>query len=80
MIASESTAFTLGRRERFSCNALQEALDSRRSDHAERRSDFDVIIIGGSVLRLPIDCTTVISIQRMQKKQPIPHSHHATHN
>jgi hypothetical protein len=28
MIASESTAFTLDRTERFSCNALQEALDS----------------------------------------------------
>jgi hypothetical protein len=27
MIASESTAFTLDRTERFSCNALQEALD-----------------------------------------------------
>ena len=80
MIASESTAFTLGRRERFSCNALREALDSPRSDHAERRSDFDVIIIGGSVPMLPIDCTALISIQRMQKKQAIPHSHHATHN
>ena len=28
MIASESTAFTLDRTERFSRNALQEALDS----------------------------------------------------
>jgi hypothetical protein len=28
MIASESTAFTLDRTERFSCNAFQEALDS----------------------------------------------------
>jgi hypothetical protein len=28
MIASESTAFTLDGTERFSCNALQEALDS----------------------------------------------------
>lgn len=28
MIASESTEFTLDRTERFSCNALQEALDT----------------------------------------------------
>ena len=46
MIASESAAFTLDRTERFSCNALQEALDSP-AQTAGRRSDFDVIIIWG---------------------------------
>ena len=76
MIASEFTAFTFDRTERFSRNAVQEALDSR----VQTMSDFDVIIIGDSVPMLPIDCTTLISIQRMQKKQPGPHSHHATHN
>jgi hypothetical protein len=35
---------------------------------------------GGSVPMLPIDCRTLISIQRMQKKQPIPPRHYATHN
>lgn len=76
MIASEFTAFTFDRTERFSCNAVQEALDSP----VQTMSDFDVIIIGDSVPMLPIDCTTLISIQRMQKKQPIPLRHHATHN
>jgi hypothetical protein len=75
MIASESTAFTLDRTGRFSCNALQP-----RSDHAGRRSDFDVIIIGGSVPMLPIDCTPLISVQRIQKKQPTATRYHATHN
>jgi hypothetical protein len=74
MIASESTAFTLDRTGRFSCNALQP-----RSDHAGRRSDFDVII-RGCVQMLPIDCTPVISVQRVQKKRPTAPSHHATHN
>jgi hypothetical protein len=74
MIASESTAFTLDRTERFSCNARQP-----RSDHVGRRSDFDVIIIERSVPMLPIDCTTLISVQRIQKKQPTILHHHAAH-
>lgn len=45
MIASEFTAFTFDRTERFSCNAVQEAFDSP----VQTMSDFDVIIIGDSV-------------------------------
>jgi hypothetical protein len=45
MIASESTAFTLDRTERFSCNALQGSARQPRSDYAGRRSDFNVIVI-----------------------------------
>ena len=74
MIASESTAFILDRTGRFSWNALQPS-----SDHARRRSDFDVII-RGCVPMLPIDCTPVISVQRVQKKQPTAPRHHATQN
>ena len=75
MTASESTAFTLDRTGRFSCNARQP-----RSDHAGRSRDFDVIIIGGSGPMLPIDCTPLISIKRMQKKQPTATRNHATQN
>ena len=70
MIASESTAFTFDRTERFCCNALRK-LRQPRSDHAGRRSDFDVIVIGD--FQAPIDCTTLISVQRIQKKQPTAH-------
>jgi hypothetical protein len=34
---------------------------------------------GGSVPMLPIDCTRLISIQRMQKKQSTILHHHAAH-
>ena len=78
MIASESTVFTLDRTERFSCNALQEALDSPAQTMPDGGATLMSSSSGGSVPMLPIDCTTLISIQRMQKKQPIPHSHHAT--
>jgi hypothetical protein len=80
MIASESTAFTLDRTERFSCNALQEALDSPAQTTPKGKATLMSSSSGGSVPMLPIDCRTLISIQRMQKKQPIPPRHYATHN
>jgi hypothetical protein len=80
MIASESTAFTLDRTERFSCNALQEALDSPVQTMPDGGATFDVIIIGGSVPLLPIDRTALISIQPIQKKHSTKLDHHAAHN
>ena len=47
MITSESTTFTLDNMGRFSCNTLQEALDSAAQTVAGRKRDFDVIVIGG---------------------------------
>jgi 3-keto-disaccharide hydrolase/GMC oxidoreductase len=46
-LTSESTTFTLDNMGRFSCNTLQEALDSAAQTVAGRKRDFDVIVIGG---------------------------------
>jgi len=46
-LTSESTTFTLDNMGRFSCNTLQEALDSAAQTVAGRTRDFDVIVIGG---------------------------------
>jgi hypothetical protein len=80
MIASESTAFTLDRTERFSCNALQEELDRPAQTIPDGGATLMSSSFGRSVPMLPIDCTTLISIQRMQKKQSTAPRHHATHN
>ena len=79
MIASESTAFTLDRTERFSCNALQEELDSPAQTMPNGGATLMSSSFGRSVPMLPNDCTMLISIQRMQKKQPTILHHHAAH-
>ena len=62
MIASESSAFTLDRTERFFRNALQEELDSP----AQTMPDGEAILMssssGGGVPMLPIDRTTLSSV------------------
>ena len=80
MIASESTAFTFDRTERFCRNALQEALDSPVQIMPDAGATLMSSSFRRSVPMLPIDCTTIISIQRMQKKQPTAPRHHATQN
>jgi hypothetical protein len=80
MIASESTAFTLDRTERFSCNALQEARDSPAQTMPDGGATLMSSSFGGSVPMLPIDCTTLISIQRIENKPPTALHYHATHN
>ena len=80
MIASESTEFTLDRTARFSCNALQEALDSPVQTMPDGGATFLLSSSESSVPMLPIDRTTSFSIRRIQKKQPTATHHHATHN
>ena len=82
MIASESTAFTLDRTERFCFNALQEALDLDRPAQTmpDRGATLMSSSFGRSVPMLPIDCTTLISIQRIQKKESTAPHDHVTHN
>jgi hypothetical protein len=80
MIASESTAFTLDGTERFSCNALQEALDSPAHTMPDGGATLMSSSFGGNVPMLPIDCTTLISIQRIENKPPTALHYHATHN
>jgi len=46
-LTSESTTFSLDNMGRFSCNTLQESLDSAAQTIAGRKRDFDVIVIGG---------------------------------
>jgi Domain of Unknown Function (DUF1080)/GMC oxidoreductase len=46
-LTSEFTTFTLDNMGRFSCNTLQEALDSSAQTVAGRKREFDVIVIGG---------------------------------
>lgn len=80
MIASECTAFTLDRTERFSCNALQEALDSPAQTMPDRGATLmSPSSSGGSVPMLPIDRTPVISAQRTQKKHSTTPHYHAAH-
>jgi hypothetical protein len=80
MIIAESTAFTLDRTERFSCNALQEALDSPAQTMPDGETTLMSSSFGHSVSMLPIDCTTLISIQPIEKKPPTALHYHATHN
>jgi len=80
MIASESTAFTLDRAERFSCNALQEALDSPAQTMPDGGTTLMSSSFGRSLPMLPIDCTTLISIQPIEKKPPTALHYNATHN
>jgi hypothetical protein len=55
MIASESTAFTLDRTLRFSCNALQEELNSAAQTMPNGGATLMSSSFGRSVPMLPID-------------------------
>ena len=78
MIASESTALTLDRTERVFLQRSVGSARQLRSDHAGWRSEFEVIVTGQRSHASPR--TPLISIQRIQKKQPTAPRHHATHN
>ena len=77
MIASESTAFTFDRTERFCRNALQEALDSTVQIMPDAGATLMSSSFRRSVPMLPIDCTTITSVLGIQKKQPLTPHHHA---
>jgi hypothetical protein len=80
MNASEPTAFTLDRTERFSCNALQEELNSPAQTMPNGGATLMSLSFRRSVPMLPIECTTLIPFNASKRNSPLQPRHHATHN